>query len=57
MEKHANPCTTCHQPIDNEWPGILGPICQMCWEGECSDAWWAAYNGIVLAEQEARNAS
>jgi hypothetical protein len=31
----------CGEPHDG-WPGNDGgEVCQMCWEAECSESWWA----------------
>lgn len=36
----------CGQPHD-DWPGNDGsPICQMCWERECSESWWQMVNAF-----------
>lgn len=33
----------CGEPSDG-WPGKDGgELCQMCWEGESSDAWWEMF--------------
>lgn len=30
----------CGRPHDG-WPGKDGqPVCQMCWEAQCSESWW-----------------
>jgi hypothetical protein len=32
----ARVCKRCRGALDNDWFGL----CQMCWEGECSESWW-----------------
>ena len=39
-------CPLCHESTDADWPlrmpdgSIAGGGCQMCWEKQCSEAWW-----------------
>lgn len=35
--------TCCHEGCDqpSEWPGKRGNVCQVHWEAECSESWWA----------------
>ena len=39
-------CPLCGKPSDADWPlrmadgGIRDGGCQMCWEKQCSEAWW-----------------
>lgn len=46
-----NKCANCGGEIDSEWPGNKGPICQMCWEKECSYEWWETCGGLLLIEE------
>lgn len=39
-------CPLCGKPTDADWPlrmpddSIQDGGCQMCWEKQCSEAWW-----------------
>ena len=40
------PTCKCGEPHDN-WPGKDGgELCQICWEAECDESWWAMVNSI-----------
>lgn len=40
-------CANCGIPQDDDWPDGQGNnLCQLCWEAQCSDAWWAAMDRI-----------
>jgi hypothetical protein len=44
-EQRGRDLCKCGEPHDG-WPGRDGgALCQMCWEVECSDSWWAMWNG------------
>ena len=39
----------CGAPHDG-WPGKDGrELCQMCWEGQCSDSWWQMMEQLWVA--------
>lgn len=43
----------CGQPHEG-WPGKDGgELCQMCWESECSQAWWEMVSRFPDADKEA----
>lgn len=49
MNKHT-PCPSCGKMNDDNWTlRVDGKIvlggCQMCWEKQCSEAWW----GMIAA--------
>ena len=52
MTQQSEQRCKCGEPHDN-WPGKdSGQLCQMCWEAECSESWWAC----VIALDTARAA-
>lgn len=36
-------CSRCKEKPHDGWPDGDGMLCQMCWEAECAEAWWAQF--------------
>ena len=47
----AATCADCGEPAIDPWPSKAGgDLCQMCWERECSESWWAAVKSLCGPE-------
>lgn len=50
-------CPKCGKTNTDDWPikvskGIKWGGCQMCWELECDEGWWAAVNSLQPKPKE-----
>jgi len=52
-------CPWCGEPSDADWPlrmpdgSVQDGGCQMCWEKQCSEAWWGMAMRLAAGPESA----